>query len=81
VNLLAEARGGELQPFVPHMHGEFVSVGPGWGVGWVLKMDAILSGFPAIFMKRLTYVLYWYFAGGIPLAWKRTWEMFALYRQ
>ena len=80
-NLLREARGEELKPYVPHMHGEFVSVGPGWGVGWVLKMNNILAGFPAIVMKRLTYVLYWYFAGGIPLAWKRTWEMFALYRQ
>jgi NADH dehydrogenase len=78
-NILREVRGEELKPFVPHMHGEFVSVGPGWGVGWMWKWN--LAGFPAIFMKRLTYVLYWYFAGGIPLAWKRTREMFALYRQ
>jgi NADH dehydrogenase FAD-containing subunit len=63
------------------MHGEFVSVGPGWGVGWMLRANNTLAGFPAIVMKRLTYVLYWYFAGGIPLAWKRTWEMFKLYRQ
>ena len=72
-NLIAEARGGQLKPFVPNMHGEFVSVGPGWGAGWMLGHN--LWGFPAIIMKRLTYVLYWWMVGGVPLALKRTREM------
>jgi hypothetical protein len=27
-----------------------------------------LTGIPAIIMKRLTYVLYWWIVGGVPLA-------------
>jgi NADH dehydrogenase len=78
-NILAEARGGEIKPFVPHMHGEFVSVGPTWGAGWMLG-ERKLTGIPAIIMKRLTYVLYWWIVGGIPLAFRRTREMLRLAR-
>ena len=60
------------------MHGEFVSVGPSWGVGWAF--GAHLKGLPAIVMKRLTYVLYWFSVGGVRLAWKRTREMLAMQR-
>ena len=35
-NVLAEARGKQPEPFIPNMHGEFVSVGPTWGAGWML---------------------------------------------
>jgi NADH dehydrogenase len=78
-NILAEARGGAPKPFMPHMHGEFVSVGPTWGAGWMLG-GRNLTGFPAIVMKRLTYVLYWWIVGGIPLAFKRTREMLKMLR-
>ncbi|MBE0416762.1 MAG: FAD-dependent oxidoreductase [Coriobacteriia bacterium] len=77
-NLLREARGEKITPFVPHMHGEFVSVGPRWGVGWMFKWN--ISGIPAIIMKRLTYVLYWFMVGGVRLAWKRTCEMLSMQR-
>jgi NADH:ubiquinone reductase (H+-translocating) len=77
-NLLREARGEEITPFVPHMHGEFVSVGPRWGVGWMFGRN--ISGIPAILMKRLTYVLYWFMVGGVRLAWKRTREMLSMHR-
>ncbi len=77
-NLLREARGEEVTPFVPHMHGEFVSVGPRWGVGWMWNLN--ISGIPAIIMKRLTYVLYWFIVGGVRLAWKRTREMLSMQR-
>jgi NADH:ubiquinone reductase (H+-translocating) len=77
-NLLREARGQEITPFIPHMHGEFVSVGPRWGVGWMFNRQ--ISGIPAIIMKRLTYVLYWFMVGGVPLAWKRTREMLSMQR-
>lgn len=77
-SILREARGEKPEPFVPHMHGEFVSVGPSWGVGWM--WDVSLSGIPAIVMKRLTYVLYWWMVGGIPLAWRRTSEMLRMAR-
>ena len=60
------------------MHGEFVSVGPGWGAGWMFGMN--LTGFPAIVMKRLTYVLYWWTVGGVPLAVRRTREMLKMAR-
>ena len=77
-NLLAELDGTPTTPFMPSMHGEFVSVGPSWGVGWMFGLK--LSGFPAIFMKRLTYVLYWWQVGGIPLAWKRGRELLSMQR-
>lgn len=75
-NLLREARGKEPEPFVPHMHGEFVSVGPGWAAGWAGRIH--LTGFPGIVMKRLTYVLYWWMVGRVPLAWRRTREMLTM---
>ncbi|MDP2232076.1 MAG: NAD(P)/FAD-dependent oxidoreductase [Actinomycetota bacterium] len=78
VNILREARGQDVEPFKPSMHGEFVSVGPRWGVGWMFGMN--VSGIPAIIMKRLTYVLYWWQVGGIPLAWRRLREMLAMQR-
>ncbi len=77
-NLLREAKGQSILPFTPHMHGEFVSVGPRWGVGWMFKLN--VSGVPAIIMKRLTYVMYWFSVGGMRLAWKRTREMLAMQR-
>ncbi|MGB4593644.1 MAG: FAD-dependent oxidoreductase [Coriobacteriia bacterium] len=77
-NLLREIRGQATTPFEPNMHGEFVSVGPSWGVGWAF--GAHLKGLPAIVMKRLTYVLYWFSVGGVRLAWKRTREMLAMQR-
>ncbi len=77
-NILAELDGRPTTPFVPNQHGEFVSVGPSWGVGWMF--DLSLSGFPAIVMKRLTYVLYWWQVGGIPLAFKRGRELLGMHR-
>jgi NADH dehydrogenase len=77
-NLIAELDGRPTTPFVPNQHGEFVSVGPSWGVGWMFNLK--LSGFPAIFMKRLTYVLYWWQVGGLSLAWKRGRELLSMQR-
>ena len=37
-NILAELDGQPTTPFVPHLHGEFVSVGPSWGVGWMWRV-------------------------------------------
>jgi len=78
VSVLGEARGVEPKPFVPNMHGEFVSVGPGWGVGWMFGVN--VSGWFAIVMKRLTYVVYWMGVGSYRLAWKRTVQMLQLRR-
>ena len=77
-NILRELDGRATEPYVPHMHGEFVSVGPSWGVGWMWNLK--LSGVPAIFMKRLTYVLYWWQVGGVRLAWRRGRELLAMQR-
>jgi NADH:ubiquinone reductase (H+-translocating) len=77
-NILAEARNKAAAPFVPNMHGEFVSIGPRWGVGWMFGLN--VSGRPAIFMKRLTYVLYWLQVGSFRLAWSRTRQMVAMHR-
>jgi len=77
-NILREAEGRPTEPFEPHMHGEFVSVGPSWGVGWMWNLR--LSGIPAIIMKRLTYVLYWWQVGGVSLAWRRGRELLAMQR-
>ena len=77
-SIASEMRGGAVEPFIPHMHGEFVSVGPSWGVGWAWKLN--LSGVPAILMKRLTYILYWWQVGGLRLAWSRAKELLAMQR-
>lgn len=77
-NIVREVRGRSTTPFEPTMHGEFVSVGPSWGVGWMFRFN--VSGLFAIFMKRLTYVLYWFQVGGVPLAWRRTREMLSMQR-
>lgn len=77
-NILREAKGQLPIRYDPHMHGEFVSVGPSWGVGWMWNLQ--LSGIPAIVMKRLTYILYWWQVGGIPLAWRRGRELLAMQR-
>jgi NADH:ubiquinone reductase (H+-translocating) len=78
VNVLGEARGNEPRPFEPHMHGEFVSVGPRWGVGWMFGYN--VSGWFAIVMKRLTYVMYWLQVGSFRLAARRTRQMLTLRR-
>lgn len=77
-NILHEVRGEALEPFVPHMHGEFVSIGPGWGCGWMGRFS--LYGLPAIVMKRFTYVMYWWFAGGIRLVSRRLRELIIMHR-
>ena len=41
---------------------------------------ANLTGLPAIIMKRITYVKYWFQVGGLSLAWKRTRDMLAMQR-
>ena len=77
-NMLRELRGQSIKPFEPHMHGEFVSVGPRWGVGWMFWLP--VSGWFAIVMKRLTYVVYWLEVGTIRLAWRRTVQMMRMHR-
>jgi NADH dehydrogenase len=77
-SVLREARGEKIEPFKPKLRGEFVSVGPSWGVG--VMYGRRLRGIPAIVMKRLTYVKYWLQVGGLPLAWRRTREMLAMGR-
>jgi NADH dehydrogenase len=78
MSVLGEARGIGARPFAPNMHGEFVSVGPGWGVGWMFGMN--VSGWFAIVMKRITYIMYWIQVGSFRLAWKRTVQMLRLRR-
>lgn len=77
-NIIREVRGQKPEPFVPNMHGEFVSVGPGWGVGWMFGMH--VHGLFAIFMKRFTYAIYWWTVGGLKLAFHRTIEMLRMQR-
>jgi NADH dehydrogenase len=77
-SILAEARGGAPSRFEPHMHGEFVSVGPGWGVGWMFRFN--VAGRFAIIMKRITYIMYWLQVGSYRLAWRRTRQMLQLHR-
>lgn len=77
-NLIRELEGKETEPFRPHQHGEFVSIGPSWGIGWAGRLR--LAGIPAIIMKRLTYVLYWWQVGGVRLAWERCWELIRMGR-
>lgn len=77
-NVLSEMRGEPTTPFHAHMHGEFVSVGPDWGVGWMFGLP--VSGKFAIVMKRLTYMMYWLQVGTIRMAWRRTAQMLQMHR-
>lgn len=77
-NIMNDLEGRPTTPYHPHMHGEFVSIGPSWGIGWAWKVK--LVGVPAILMKRLTYVMYWWQVGGMKLAWQRGKEMLAMQR-
>lgn len=77
-NILRELDGQPTLPWQPHMHGEFVSVGPSWGVGWMWRFR--LQGVSAIVMKRFTYVMYWWQVGGVRLAWSRARELLAMQR-
>jgi len=77
-SILSEARGHATAAFRPHMHGEFVSVGPRWGVGWMF--GAPVSGRFAIIMKRMTYIIYWLQVGTFRLAWRRTRQMLSMHR-
>jgi NADH dehydrogenase len=75
-NIAREAKGEGLRAFEPHIRGEFVSIGPRWGVGVMYGLQ--LTGVPAIVMKRITYVKYWLQVGGVRLAWKRGREMLGM---
>ncbi|MDO8964609.1 MAG: FAD-dependent oxidoreductase [Coriobacteriia bacterium] len=76
-NILAEARGQATTPFKSNMHGEFVSIGPHYGVGWMFGVN--VSGRFAIVMKRLTYIIYWLEVGSFRLAWSRTRQMLRMH--
>lgn len=73
-----EARGKDAGPFTPHMHGEYVSIGPRWGVGWMLGIP--VSGWFAIVMKRMTYIIWWFISGSFRIAWRRTVQMVRMHR-
>jgi NADH dehydrogenase len=75
-SIARESQGRSPVAFEPHLRGEFVSIGPRWGVG--VMYGAQLTGLPAIIMKRITYVKYWLQVGGLRLAWKRGKEMLAM---
>ena len=77
-SLYREATGSEPEAFEPHIRGEFVSIGPTSGVGVMYGMK--LTGIPAIVMKRITYMKYWFQVGGVKLLWRRTREMLAMQR-
>jgi NADH dehydrogenase len=77
-SILREASGQTSEPFQPHFRGEFVSVGPTWGVGWMYSLK--LRGIPAIVMKRITYLKYWLQVGGFGLMWRRLVEMVRMSR-
>lgn len=75
ISIVAEIGGAPTRPFGPSIHGEFVSVGPGWGVGWIWRPGLQFSGIPAILLKRLTYVGYWREVGGVRMMLRRTKEL------
>lgn len=77
-NIAQESRGDATLAFEPHFRGEFVSIGPRWGVGVMFGIQ--LTGIPAIVMKRITYVKYWLQVGGVRLAWKRLKELLSMQR-
>jgi NADH dehydrogenase len=77
-NILREARDEPTVAFEPHPHGEFVSVGPHWGVGMMFGIP--VAGRFAIFMKRLTYIMYWLQVGSYRLASRRTRQMMNMHR-
>lgn len=74
-NIAHELRGEDVEPFVPTQKGEFISIG-NYCVGWMFNLKLI--GLPAMFMKRLTYIEYWFVARGPWFALRRTMQMIRL---
>lgn len=75
---LADLRGTKMKPFDAAMHGEFVSVGPRWGIGEMFGIP--IRGRIAIVFKRFTYIYYWMLIGSFRLAWRRTRQMMQMHR-
>lgn len=76
--VLNDARNKKSEPFDTKMHGEFVSIGPRWGIGEIYGLA--LRGRAAIMMKRLTYIIYWLQVGSFRLVWRRTRQMIGMHR-
>ena len=75
-NIIRELRGEKLKPFKSQHKGEFISIG-NYCVGYMFGKN--LTGLPALFMKRLTYVEYWFMAAGLWFAIKRGLKMLRLF--
>ncbi|SJZ72687.1 NADH dehydrogenase [Pilibacter termitis] len=56
-NIIAEINGGEKHKFVGKYQGTLVSIGSKWGVAYLMNF-LHLSGFWAMLMKHLVYMLY-----------------------
>lgn len=68
-NLLAKIRGGQLQPFVPHIKGTLASLGKGVGIGKIGNMK--LLGATASLMKKASDLRYLYMLGGLSLVLRK----------
>lgn len=65
---------GHLKKYEGTSHGQFVSIGNGYAIGWAGMKGVKLRGKLGAMMKRLTYQLYWHKAGGLDLLAKRSAE-------
>lgn len=75
-NIVAEIKGGEKEVFVGNYKGTMVSVGSKWGVA-VLFDKVHLSGFFAMAMKHITYLIYCLSIRSGYYMWKYLeWEIF-----
>lgn len=68
-NIYAEMRGTKRLRYIPHVAGQFVSLGGRKAVGWVWKFK--VTGFLAWFLKRMTLLRYLYSVGGLKLVIQR----------
>ena len=62
----------------PSLHGQFVSIGENYALGWAGAKRAEFFGRPASVLKRMTYALYWKTLAGSSFATKRMKEFLSL---
>lgn len=78
-NVLSRLFGpGVLESYGGDMHGQFVSIGNGYAIGWAGAKSVKLKGKMGAAMKRMTYMMYWQKAGGLKLMQKRSAQARAL---
>lgn len=83
INLINQLsrRNKPLKRHQAELHGQFVSMGHGYALGWAMDKRIRLSGRVGALMKRMTFQMYWHKAGGMKLLCSRTRRAYKIDRE